>query len=113
MEVKNDLVIQSDEETMKMAEEKKDLILQYVKNYVKNQDMQIASGNRGGIIKNIIPTNFFTTEGNYNDNLEEKERTCWVEYMTFESNDKKTNVTLEIYIDAETKQLIAAKINMI
>lgn len=113
VEVKNDLVIQSDEETMKMAEEKKDLILQYVKNYVKNQDMQIASGNRGGIIKNIIPTNFFTTEGNYNDNLEEKERTCWVEYMTFESNDKKTNVTLEIYIDAETKQLIAAKINMI
>lgn len=113
VEVKNDLIIRSDEETMKMVEEKKDLILQYVKNYAKNQDIQIASENRGGSIKNVIPTNFFVTEGKSNDNLEEKERTCWVEYMTFESNDKKINIVLEIYIDTETKQLIAAKINMI
>lgn len=113
VELKNDLLIQSDEETMKMIEEKKELILQYVKNYTQNNDIQIASTNKGGTIKNIIPTNFFITEGNSNDNLEENERTCWVEYMTFESTDKKTNIILEIYIDTETKQLIAAKINMI
>lgn len=110
VELKNELVIKSDEETMNVISEQNELMLQYVKNYTKNQDLQILYANRGGWLENIVPTDFFETQGETNNTLEKEERTCWVEQIGFKTSDETKQVVLLIYIDAETKELIAAKI---
>lgn len=111
VELKNKLVIKSDEETMNMIASQKEMMLQYIREYAQNQELQIASDNRGGILENVIPTDFFETQGKSNNTLEKEERTCWVEQIGFKNGNEEQTLVLRIYVDAETKELIAAKID--
>lgn len=108
-EAKNEILFKSEKYALDKGKENMDKILEAIENYT-NIDATNKLSNSGGFLRNVIPNEFWISNGKSIKETSIEERTAWEEIYEYRDWEDDRNFELHLYIDTETGEFISGKI---